>query len=238
MRLLLVEDDVSLSTIVERGLREDGYAVDTAATVLDARFQLDVNEYDLVILDVGLPDGNGLELCREIRARGRHLPVLMLTARDGLSDKVSGLDAGADDYLTKPFDYPELTARIRALLRRPATAQQPILEVGDVRLDPAARVAWRGAITVPLTAREFALLEFLLRHPGEVVSREQLLEHVWDANYDGLSNVVDVHIANLRRKLASPDGPDPLTTVRGAGYRLGPPPSAPTPPPTSPPTPP
>ena len=224
MRLLLVEDDVSLSAVVERGLREDGYAVDTAATVLDARFQLEVNDYDLVVLDLGLPDGSGLDLCREIRAGGRNLPVLMLTARDGLSDKVSGLDAGADDYLTKPFDYPELTARIRALLRRPAEAHQPILEVGDVRLDPASRVAWRGAITVPLTAREFALLEFLLRHPGEVVTREQLLEHVWDANYDGLSNVVDVHIANLRRKLASPEGPDPLTTVRGAGYRIGPPP--------------
>ncbi len=149
----------------------------------------------------------------------------MLTARDGLSDKVAGLDAGADDYLTKPFDYPELTARIRALLRRPPDAHRPVLEVGDVRLDPASRVVWRGAITVPLTAREFALLEFLLRHPGEVVTREQLLEHVWDSNYDGLSNVVDVHIANLRRKLGSPDGPDPLVTVRGAGYRIGPEPS-------------
>ena len=225
MRLLLVEDDISLATVVERGLREDGYAVDTAGTVLDAGHLLEVNQYDLVILDLGLPDGNGLDLCRSIRASGKGLPVLMLTARDGLSDKVSGLDAGADDYLTKPFDYPELTARIRALLRRPADAHQPVLEVGDVRLDPASRVAWRGAITVPLTAREFSLLEFLLRHPGEVVSREQLLEHVWDANYDGLSNVVDVHIANLRRKLASPDGPDPLTTVRGAGYRIGPPPA-------------
>ncbi|MEZ5247521.1 MAG: response regulator transcription factor [Acidimicrobiales bacterium] len=224
MRLLLVEDDTSLSAVVERGLREDGYAVDAAATLLDARFQLDVNDYDLLILDLGLPDGSGLDLCREIRASGRHLPVLVLTARDGLSDKVSGLDAGADDYLTKPFDYPELTARIRALLRRPPEAHRPVLEVADVRLDPASRVAWRGAVTVPLTAREFALLEFLLRHPGEVVTREQLLEHVWDANYDGLSNVVDVHIANLRRKLASPDGPDPLTTVRGAGYRIGDPP--------------
>ncbi len=221
MRLLLVEDDVSLSTVVERGLREDGYAVDTSATVFDARCQLGVNQYDLVVLDVGLPDGSGLDLCREIRAGRRHLPVLMLTARDGLSDKVAGLDAGADDYLTKPFDYPELTARIRALLRRPAESHQPVLQVGDVRLDPASRVAWRGAITVPLTAREFSLLEFLLRHPGEVVSRERLLEHVWDAHYDGLSNVVDVHIANLRRKLASPDGPDPLTTVRGVGYRIG-----------------
>jgi DNA-binding response OmpR family regulator len=221
MRLLLVEDDLSLSAIVERGLREDGYAVDTVGTVLDARHELQVNDYDLVVLDLGLPDGNGLELCREIRAAGRHLPVLMLTARDGLSDKVSGLDAGADDYLTKPFDYPELTARVRALLRRPTDTHRPVLQVGDVRLDPATRVAWRGAITVPLTAREFALLEFLLRHPGEVVTRERLLEHVWDSNYDGLSNVVDVHIANLRRKLASPDGPDPLSTVRGAGYRIG-----------------
>ncbi len=221
MRLLLVEDDESLAAVLDRGLREDGYAVDRAGTVLDATHLLEMNDYDVAVLDIGLPDGDGVELCRTIRSSSVHLPVLMLTARDGLSDKVAGLDAGADDYLTKPFDYPELTARIRALLRRPADSHTPVLEVGDLRLDPAARVAWRGAITVPLTAREFAVLEYMLRHPGEVVSRERLLEHVWDANYDGLSNVVDVHIANLRRKLASPDGPDPLETVRGAGYRVG-----------------
>ena len=225
MRLLLVEDDVSLATVVERGLREDGYAVDVSGTMIDALHQLQVNEYDLAVLDLGLPDGDGMQICRHIRSgaglQSPHLPVLMLTARDGLADKVEGLDAGADDYLTKPFDYPELTARLRALLRRPAQAHAPILSVGDVSLDPAARVVKRAAVTVPLTAREFSLLEYLMRHAEEVVSREALLEHVWDANYDGLSNVVDVHIANLRRKLAVSDTPDPVETVRGVGYRIG-----------------
>ena len=224
MRLLLVEDDVSLATVVERGLREDGYAVDVSGSMIDALHQLQTNEYDVAVLDLGLPDGDGVQICRHIRsgagAASPHLPVLMLTARDGLSDKVEGLDAGADDYLTKPFDYPELTARLRALLRRPASAHAPILSVGDVSLDPAARVVRRAAITVPLTAREFSLLEYLMRHADEVVTREALLEHVWDANYDGLSNVVDVHIANLRRKLAVDGAADPVETVRGVGYRM------------------
>ncbi|MFQ5557254.1 MAG: response regulator transcription factor, partial [Acidimicrobiales bacterium] len=178
------------------------------------------NHYDVAILDLGLPDGDGIEVCRRLRERGQATPVLMLTARDGLSDKVAGLDAGADDYLTKPFDYPELTARVRALLRRPSDTRKPTLTAGDVTLDPASRRVWRGAITVPLTPREFSLLEYLMRHPGQVLSRERLLEHVWDAHYDGLSNVVDVHVANLRRKLASPEGDDPIETVRGAGYRV------------------
>lgn len=221
MRLLLVEDDVALGTVLIRGLSEDGYAVDHAAFAVDARHFVDSHDYDVMVLDIGLPDGNGLDLCQEFRSEGSVVPVLMLTARDTLSDKVAGLDAGADDYLTKPFDYPELAARLRALLRRPSETRSPILELGDIRLDPASRTVWRGAITVPLTAREFSLLEYMLRRPEQVLTRTELLDHVWDANYDGLSNVVDVHIAALRRKLAMPGSPAPIETLRGVGYQLG-----------------
>lgn len=220
MRILLVEDDPALTTVLERGLVEDGYALDTASRLLDARHAVVSNEYDLVILDRGLPDGDGSELCREMRSNGIDTPVLILTARDGLGDKVEGLDAGADDYLTKPFDYPELTARIRALLRRPPDTQPPILRVGSLEMDPAARRVSRSSITIPLTAREFSLLEMMMRSPGATHSRTVLLEHVWDENYDGLSNVVDVHVANLRRKLGLPGHQDPIETVRGVGYRL------------------
>ncbi len=220
MRLLLVEDDRPLARVLERGLSEEGYAVDSVSTVHSARDQISIHEYDLAVLDIGLPDGDGLDLCRTIRENKLGLPILMLTARDGVSDKVAGLDAGADDYLTKPFAYPELAARVRALLRRPKDASGPILEVSSVSLDPASHTVWRGAIMVPLTAREFSLLEYLMRNAGGVVSREKLLEHVWDANYDGLSNVVDVHIANVRRKLELPGMEDPIETVRGVGYRM------------------
>lgn len=220
MRLLVVEDDVALGLILVRGLTEDGYAVDLETTSAGADHAVESADYDVVVLDLGLPDGDGVALCRRLRGRQVRIPVLMLTARDGLSDKVAGLDAGADDYLTKPFDYLELAARIRALLRRPGDAASPILEVGDIRLDPAAHTVWRGAIVVPLTAREFSLLEYLMRRPGAVLSRSELLEHVWDANYDGLSNVVDVHIANLRRKLELPGHPAPIDTIRGVGYQL------------------
>lgn len=221
MRLLLVEDDAGLGAVLVRGLSEDGYAVDHAEKAVDARHMVASHEYDVVVLDIGLPDGNGLDLCREFRDGGTAAPVLMLTARDTLSDKVAGLDAGADDYLTKPFDYPELAARLRALLRRPSETRNPVLEVGDIRMDPASRTVWRGAITVPLTAREFSLLEYMLRRPQQVLTRSELLDHVWDANYDGMSNVVDVHIAALRRKLAMPGSPAPIETLRGVGYQLG-----------------
>jgi DNA-binding response OmpR family regulator len=220
MRLLVVEDDAALAEVLRRGLVEERYAVDLAGSRADATTALAVNDYDAVVLDLGLPDGEGIELCRRLRADGDATPVLVLTARDSLSDKVGGLDAGADDYLVKPFDFPELAARVRALLRRPGTVRAPVLEVGDLRLDPATHTVWRGAIVVPLTAREFALLQMLMGRPEEVVSRTDLLEHVWDANYDGLSNVVDVHVANLRRKLALPGQTAPIETVRGAGYRL------------------
>ena len=220
MRLLLIEDDASLAAVLFRALVDEGYSVEIAARAVDGRHLLRSSEYDLVVLDLGLPDGDGLGLCREARAHGVMAPILVLTARDGLLNKVEGLDAGADDYLTKPFDFPELAARIRALLRRGSEDRSPILQADDIRLDPAARRVWRGAVTVPLTAREFSLLEYLMRNKGKVLTRTDLLEHVWDAHYDGLSNVVDVHIANLRRKLDLPDSPAPIDTVRGLGYQL------------------
>jgi DNA-binding response OmpR family regulator len=221
MRILLVEDDHDLSEVVREGLIDEGHAVDLCGTVRDADLASHDNAYDVVVLDVGLPDGDGIGLCRLLRERGCEARILMLTARDSLNDTVAALDAGADDYLTKPFDLPELTARVRALLRRPPRGGSPVLLVGDVKLDPAAQRVWRGAITIPLTTREFALLHYLMAHTGEVVSREELLEHVWDMNYEGGSNVVDAHVANLRRKLDLPDSPASIETVRGVGFRIG-----------------
>jgi len=216
----VVEDDRALGEVLRRGLVEDGHAVDLARTLADAEELLFIETYDLVVLDLGLPDGDGSVLCKNMRADANTAKVLMLTARDALSDKVGGLDAGADDYLTKPFAFPELSARVRALLRRPVDTMTPILEMNDVKLDPAAHTVWRGAIVIPLTPREFSLLHYLMQHSGEVVKRTALLEHVWDANYDGLSNVVDVHVANLRRKLELPGSDGVIETVRGVGYRL------------------
>lgn len=220
MRLLVVEDDRALGEVIRRGLVEDGHAVDLAATVAAADELMIVEAYDLVVLDLGLPDGDGRDLCADMRASGNTAKILILTARDALSDKVGGLDAGADDYLTKPFAFPELSARVRALLRRPADTSAPVLEMGDISLDPAAHTVWRGAIVVPMTPKEFSLLHYLMQHNGQVVRRSALLDHVWDVNYDGLSNVVDVHVANLRRKLDLPGVDGAIETVRGVGYRL------------------
>ncbi|MEM8906034.1 MAG: response regulator transcription factor [Actinomycetota bacterium] len=220
MRLLVVEDDVALSTVVVRGLAEEGHAVDACTTVRDAEHQLDEERYDLVVLDLGLPDGDGMSLCRRLRERGDPVPVLVLTARDELHDRVGGLDAGADDYLTKPFEFPELTARVRALLRRPPDTRPPVLEVGGLRVDPAAHEVRVDGTLVPLTPREFALVAELASRPGEVISRTDLLDRVWDTNYDGMSNVVDVHVAALRRKLDLDDRSTTIETVRGVGYRL------------------
>ncbi len=220
--ILVVEDDKGLRTALERSLRFAGYNVVVAADGSVGLEALTNDHFDAVVLDVGLPHVDGMSLCRLLRQRGRTEPVIMLTARATVPDRVEGLDAGADDYLTKPFDYPELTARIRALLRRPTESQAPILTHGQLEMDPASRRVSRSSITIPLTAREFALLEVLLRAPLTTHPRTDLLERVWDANYDGLSNVVDVHIANLRRKLELPGLPDPIETVRGVGYRLTP----------------
>jgi DNA-binding response OmpR family regulator len=206
--------------VVQRGLGEEGHAVDLAPSLGAARRLLAISAYSLVVLDLGLPDGDGLTLCHELRRAETDARILLLTARDSMSDKVAGLDAGADDYLTKPFDFPELAARVRALARRPAVRRSPQLTVGDIVLDPATHVVRRGAVVIPVTAREFALLHELMARPGEVVTRTELLDAVWDANYDGMSNVVDVHIANVRRKLDLPASPAPIETVRGVGYRV------------------
>jgi two-component system OmpR family response regulator len=190
------------------------------ATGPDAVWQATECPYDAVVLDLMLPGFDGVEVCRRLRREGRWAPVLMLTARDALGDRVRGLDAGADDYLTKPFSFAELSARIRALIRRGGRARPSELTVGDLRLDPATRRAWRGPVELELSPKEFALLELFLRHPEEVLTRTRILEHVWDFAYDGVSNVVDQYVAYLRRKIDRPYGVEQLETVRGAGYRL------------------
>ena len=221
MRLLVVEDEVKLANLLRRGLEEEGYAIDTAADGGEALWLAQENPYDAVVLDVMLPDVDGFEVCRRLRASGRWAPVLMLTARDSVPDRVEGLDAGADDYLTKPFSLDELFARVRALLRRGRSERPPVLVVGDLLLDPATRRVARGDRDIDLTPKEFGLLELFLRHPDEVLSRTRILEHVWDFAYDGDSNVVDVYVRYLREKVDRPFGRESIETVRGAGYRLG-----------------
>jgi DNA-binding response OmpR family regulator len=220
MRLLLVEDDRALATVLRRALVEEGYAVDVAQTARAADEAVAVNDYSLVILDLGLPDGDGAVLCRTWRDAGLDAHVLMLTARDGRRDRIGGLDSGADDYVTKPFDFEEFAARVRALLRRPRGNRPISLSAGDVTLDPASRTVWRAGIQVALTTREFSLLRYLLSRAGEVVPRSELMEQVWDANYDGLSNTLEVHVAALRRKLDIDGRQTPIETVRGVGYRI------------------
>jgi len=220
MRILVVEDGLKMAGLLKRGLEEEGYAVDVAATGSNAIWAASENPYDTILLDVMLPDMNGFEVCRRLRAGGRWAPVLMLTARSAVADRVAGLDAGADDYLTKPFSFRELFARVRALVRRGATERPAVLEVGDLALDPAARRVTRGDAAVELTAKEFALLECFMRRPGEVLTRPRIIEHVWDFGYDGDSNVVDVYVRYLREKIDRPFRRDSIETVRGSGYRL------------------
>jgi len=222
MRLLVVEDAEKLARALKRGLEREGYAVDTLGDgrLAQVRLRSRHDEYDLVLLDVMLPGLDGYALCRDLRDRGLTVPVLMLTARDTTDDKVTGLDAGADDYLVKPFAFEELLARVRTLLRRPRHALPATLEAGDLVLDPVARVVRRAGEPLELTTKEFALLELLMRHRGEVLTRERIVDHVWDDEFDAASNVVDVHLKNLRRKIDPPDGPSSLRTVRGVGYCL------------------
>jgi two-component system OmpR family response regulator len=220
MRILVVEDELKMASLLRRGLQEEGHAVDLARTGDDALWMARATEYDAVVLDLMLPGIDGFEVCRRLRDGGVWSPVLMLTARDGVEDRVTGLDAGADDYLPKPFSFAELLARLRALVRRGANERPTVLEVGDLRLDPATRRAWRGDAEVKLSAKEFALLEAFMRRPGDVLSRYQLLEHAWDYGYENRSNVIDVYVRYLRDKVDRPFGRASIETVRGVGYRL------------------
>jgi len=220
VRILVVEDSLKMANLLRRGLVEEGYAVDVTRTGTDAVWMAQAAEYDAIVLDLMLPGMDGVEVCRRIREDGVWAPVLVLTARDAVEDRVAGLDAGADDYLQKPFSFAELLARLRALARRGAADRPAVLEVGDLRLDPATRQVWRGATEVDLSAKEFALLETFMRRPGEVLSRYQLLEHAWDYAYENRSNVVDVYVRYLRGKIDRPFGRGSLETVRGVGYRL------------------
>jgi two-component system OmpR family response regulator len=220
MRVLIVEDEVKMAGLIRRGLREEGLAADVAIKGEDALWMAGSTEYDAIVLDVMLPGIDGFETCRRLREEGVWAPVLMLTARDAVEDRVAGLDTGADDYLTKPFSFVELLARIRALARRGAVGHPTVLTAGDLNLDPAARRVWRGDDDISLSAKEFALLETFMRHPGQVLDRLQLLEHAWDYEYENRSNVIDVYVRYLREKIDRPFGVDSLETVRGAGYRL------------------
>jgi two-component system, OmpR family, response regulator len=220
MRALVVEDEVKMAALIRRGLVEEGYAADVARTGEDALWMASATPYDAILLDVMLPGRDGFDVCRELRETGVWTPILMLTARDDVDDRVNGLDSGADDYLTKPFSFAELLARLRALTRRGQTERPTVLEVGSLRLDPATREVWRKGVKVDLSTKEFALLETFMRRPGHVLSRLDLLDHAWDYAYENRSNVVDVYVRYLRAKIDRPFGLTSIETVRGAGYRL------------------
>jgi two-component system OmpR family response regulator len=220
MRVLVVDDEVKLAKLLQRRLQREGVGVDVAVTGEAALERAGATAYDAIVLDLMLPGVDGFETCRRLRAEGVWSPTLMLTARNDVEDRIRGLDSGADDYMTKPFSLEELLARLRALTRRGALPRPTVLEVGDLRLDPASRRTWRGEAELSLTSREFSLLETLMRHSGEVVGRFDLLEHVWDQSYENRSNVIEVYIGYLRDKIDRPFDRRSLETVRGAGYRL------------------
>ena len=220
MRALIVEDELKMAALLRRGLVEEGYATDVARTGEDALRMARSTAYDAIVLDVMLPGLDGFGVCRELRSSGVWTPILMLTARDDVLDRVAGLDAGADDYLTKPFSFAELLARLRALTRRTLAERPTVLVAGSLRLDPATQQVWRGDVAIELSAKEFALLETFMRRPGQVLSRQDLLEHTWDGTNGNRSNVVDVYVGYLRTKLDRPFGRRSIETVRGSGYRL------------------
>ncbi|HEX3456302.1 MAG TPA: response regulator transcription factor [Gaiellaceae bacterium] len=220
MRLLVVEDEEKMARLLQRGLREEGHAVDVTGRGEDALWMARAAPYDAILLDVMLPGGDGFSVCRELRRREVWTPILLLTARDAVDDRVVGLDAGADDYLVKPFAFSELLARLRALRRRTPVERPAVLEVGDLRLDPAEGRAWRGDVELQLSTKEFALLEEFMRRRGQILTRAQLLDAAWDMGYERRSNLVDVYVRYLREKIDRPFGRNGLETVRGSGYRL------------------
>ncbi len=220
MRVLIVEDHIKMAGLIRRGLRGEGIAADIAVKGEDALWMAEATAYDAIVLDIMLPGIDGLEVCRRLRSAGVWTPILLLTARDGVRDRVAGLDGGADDYLTKPFAFAELLARLRALVRRGSIERPVELRVGDLSLDPATKRVRRGDAEISLSAKEFALLETFMRRPGEVLSRYALLEQAWDYDYENRSNVVDSYVRFLRRKIDQPFGTDSIETVRGSGYRL------------------
>jgi DNA-binding response OmpR family regulator len=220
MRVLVVDDEVRLADGVRRGLEAEGWAVDVAHDGTDGLWHAREFDYDAIVLDLMMPGMSGWAVCEQLRADEDWTPVLMLTAKDGEWDQVEALDAGADDYVTKPFSHPVLVARLRALVRRGARARPSVLTVGDLRLDPAARTVSRAEVPLDLTSREFAVLEFLVRRAGEVCSKRQVIENVWDVDFDGDPNIVEVYVGHLRRKVDRPFGRATIETVRGAGYRL------------------
>jgi len=221
VQILIVEDEEKIANFLRRGLLEESYAVDIAGDGEDALYKFEINEYDLIILDLLIPKVDGISVCRKIREVNTSIPIIMLTAKDATGDKVKGLDAGADDYMTKPFSFSELSARVRALLRRGKKADPTILTIDNLSLDPATRTAKRGNKTIVLTTREYALLEYFMRNPDRVITKTELLEHVWDYNYDGLSNILETYVKYLRKKLkVHPDEKELIHTMRGSGYIL------------------
>jgi DNA-binding response OmpR family regulator len=220
MRVLVVEDSRRLAGIIRRGLLEEGYTVDNAYDGEEAEYMAETTPFDLVVLDIMLPKKDGLTLCRDLRAKGVNTPILMLTAKDTVEDKVAGLDCGADDYLIKPFAFSELLARLRALLRREVLPRTQKVQVGDLALDTQSREVWHDGVRLDLTAKEYAILEYFMRRPNAVVTRTMLGESVWDYEFDGLSNIIDVYIRRLRQKIDRDGQPSLIQTVRGAGYRL------------------